>query len=474
MRRFTPIVLAGVTLLAFPSSGVAARRVVGGTAIRVQSAPWVVFIRQAVPGGALLCSGSILDSLHVLTAAHCVYDRNGALASITSLSIRAGVSNSTSQQSGDLEQDRQVSSIRVHPAYVRPTGVTPDDVALLALSAPLDLSGPTAAAVSLPVAGARYPAGADVGLAGFGRDSPTSPPDGSLNWLTAKVDPQGTCAGHTNSVIPDADAVAFCAIPPIGTACTGASGTGLVTTTGARTIVGVVSAGPTGCTSGGATILTYLGAPEILKFIQGDDQPPVAPRKTSSTVADLSWHGPLRPGNVLTCASSLWDGAPTLSYAFVNSQNGQVLQRGSTGTYVLSVADEHATISCSAMATNAGGTAVLSTGSTNAIGSAPLLKVDPVAPVAAVRGRAVTVRLVLETPPGLSGRFSVCITPAAQVGSRACAWQRIGEGSYGALPFMLRLKIKATAPLGSSRLTIAAVSSVSSSRKTALVRVASR
>ena len=471
MKRFVPVALAVAILLTCSSTGVTATRVVGGTAITIQSAPWAVFIRQSVPGGSLLCSGSILDSLHVLTAAHCLYDTNGVQASITSLSVTAGVSNYNSPQSTDAEQVRPVSSLRIHPGYSGPGGVDPDDVAVLALSQPFDLSGTAVAAVSLPAAGAAYPAGAPVTLAGFGRESSSTPADGSLNSLSAVVDAQGSCGGHSNTVIPDDDAVALCAIPQTGSACTGDSGSGLVTTTGKPTLVGVLSAGPSGCTSGAAAILTYVGAPEILSFIQGNDQPPVAPRKTSATVVNLSWRGLVSVGNTLTCLSTGWDGAPTLGYAFVNSLNGQVLQQGSSGTYVLRASNVGDTISCTALATNQGGTAVLTTGSTAAIGAAPALSIVPIAPIAAVRGATVSVRVVIESASALAGKFAACITPSARVGGRICASQQ-EQGSFSGFAFTLRLKVRPSAPIGVSRLAIAAVAGPSVGQGTALIRVA--
>ena len=277
--------------------------------------------------------------------------------------------------------------------------------------------------------------------------------------------------GHSNPVIPSANAVAFCLLPPqAATSCTGDSGSGVVTSTGTRTLLGVVDAGPSGCVAGGATIVAYVGAPEILRFIQGDDHPPVAPRRTTATVADLSWRGQLRVGGTLTCTSSGWDGAPTLSFAFLNAQNGQVLQQGTKGTYVLRAADVGDTIACQALATNDGGTAVLSTPASAAVGPAAPVAIAPVAPVAAVRGKAVTARVVLSAP-GVTGKFAVCVTPPAQVAGRVCTSLRVDSPSNGPVPFTLRLKIKSAAPLGTSKMTITALAGTSSGRKTALLRV---
>src|SRR2546430_1426496 len=116
MKRLASI-LALAAALACTSGAPAARAVVGGTAIQVQSAPWAVFIRQASSAGVGLCGGSIVDAFHVLTAAHCVYDQHGALASVNSITVRAGISSYAAPLPGDVEQTRGVSSLRVHPGY---------------------------------------------------------------------------------------------------------------------------------------------------------------------------------------------------------------------------------------------------------------------------------------------------------------------------------------------------------------------
>ena len=77
MTRLAPI-LAVAAVFACSFAGPAAKAVVGGTTVQVQSAPWAVFIRQVSAFGVGLCGGSIVDSLHVLTAAHCVRGANGA------------------------------------------------------------------------------------------------------------------------------------------------------------------------------------------------------------------------------------------------------------------------------------------------------------------------------------------------------------------------------------------------------------
>jgi hypothetical protein len=473
MKRLTPILscaaLAGVTLVC-ASAGFSANRVVGGTAIQIQSAPWAVFIRQAAGSTSAFCGGSILDSLHVLTAAHCVYDLSGSMASIKTLTIRAGISNYATPAASDAEQDRGVSSLRVHPAFAWSRTAAPDDVAVLALSAPLDLSGPGVEAANLPAPGTLVPAATQVALAGFGRQSGAGAANGGLYWFTATVDGQGSCGSSASSVVAFNDAVASCASSPTSSVCNGDSGSGLVTADGARTLVGIASAGVAGCGAGSHVIFTAVGAPEILRFIQGDDNPPVAPRPTEGTFVSLTWDGALRAGNRLTCEAGGWEGEPRMTYAFINSQNGEVLQKGPRPTLALTPQQVGATVFCTAFATNDGGTSVASTRTTEPVAAAPRLGILHLAPVTGLRGRTASVRVVLDTGR-VSGKFGVCITPLARVGSRVCASRLVTDNGTGGFALTLGLRIKPNAPLGTSRLAIAAVAGPSHAEATALLHV---
>ncbi|MBV8395268.1 MAG: trypsin-like serine protease [Actinobacteria bacterium] len=448
----------------------AAHAVVGGTAIPIRSAPWTVFVRQTISGGFLQCTGSVLDALHVVTAAHCVFDQSGNRASITSLSIRAGISNFASATDGDAEQDRGVSSVRVPSQYSWSTSTAADDVAVLALSAPLDLSGPDVQAVALPASGVYQPHTA-VALAGFGRQNVTSAPNGALYWYTGTTDDPETCGGFSNTVIPDADAVAFCVESPTSAVCTGDSGAGLVTTTGTPTLIGITSAGRPGCDTGSAGVYTYVGAPEILKFIQGNDAAPTAPRDSGGATVDVTWNGTLSVGNTLTCASSGWDGQPTLAYQFVNATTDDVLQQSAKPTYLLRASDAGSSIYCRVLATNAGGTGALRTDATGTVAGPSAVGITTVAPRSAARGRTVAVRVIVHTGPGLSGKFGVCVAPPVNVGARVCTSEVVDDGSYGGFPFTLGVRIKPSAPLGVAKLAVTAFAGVSRAASTAALRV---
>ena len=78
-------------LLAVPAANAAAKpkahvSVVGGTSAGASDVPWqalVLIWPDPSSNSAYLCGGSILDATHILTAAHCVFDRGILLAQAT-------------------------------------------------------------------------------------------------------------------------------------------------------------------------------------------------------------------------------------------------------------------------------------------------------------------------------------------------------------------------------------------------------
>ena len=49
-------------------------RIVDGEAAAIQDAPFMAFVQVVFPAREDSCGGVIIDSRHVLTAAHCYYD----------------------------------------------------------------------------------------------------------------------------------------------------------------------------------------------------------------------------------------------------------------------------------------------------------------------------------------------------------------------------------------------------------------
>lgn len=110
--------------------GLRTGKIVGGEDADIADYPWTVAL--VTESGAQYCGGTVIDAEWILTAAHCI----GSTAF-----IRAGVTNKN-DTSG---QDRQAVQIINHPDYVSVT--SGDDISLLRLGEPLDLSDPNVEAI---------------------------------------------------------------------------------------------------------------------------------------------------------------------------------------------------------------------------------------------------------------------------------------------------------------------------------------
>ena len=254
-----------------------------------------MFVQNATSSAYFDCSGSVLDSLHVLTAAHCVYDDAGNLAQPSQLSVTAGVSNEATPLSTDLEQDRMVSSFTVHPGYsYNATDPGPDDVAVIALASPLDLSGPAVKAVALPSPAAPFPSGAAVIDAGFGEETSGEQPSGQLNSLAANDRSAGAVWQRRHDrrqrrpllrIVPHE-----CDLPRRQRQR--ARHDGFLADARRRAERGAAGLYALDRTS----TYTYVAAPEIFDYIQGNQQPPAAPREDETTFVNLNWDRPLVVG----------------------------------------------------------------------------------------------------------------------------------------------------------------------------------
>jgi len=130
------------------------------------------------------------------------------------------------------------------------------------------------------------------------------------------------------------------------------------------------------CLSGSANGFVNVAAPEIRDFIQGSEDPPIAPRGGGISVRAVP-----RVGYTATCESGSWSGSPTFEYRFLNGADNQALQSGSSSKYSLTGADVGLSIFCEVLATNAGGTGVARTNSLSPIASeAPAPGSGPVKP----------------------------------------------------------------------------------------------
>ena len=347
----------------------------GGGEISIAEAPWNVFLEavflvEVEENGKdvdlaveLLCSGSILEGAgqklaEVLTAAHCHFNPYGAVAEeipVEDFVVVAGTSDFQIPEAG--EQVRRIARWTDHPyfEYVpHSTRAMPDDVAVLTLEQPFE-AGPGAQAIGLSAQSTSLPDGTPVTLTGFGeqRDVPQEN-DGLLHTLGTELESSRACGG-------EASAIFLCASTPNGTLCPGDSGGGLTGPGSPASLVGLADTvqliNEVACVPGAGNGFADLAAPEIWQFVEGNPQPPRAPRGGHANV-----HGVPQTGHALTCEAGSWSGAPSFTYIFIDGEAAQVLQSGPSPVYQLGASDVGRTILCEVIVTNSGGTTTVRTG----------------------------------------------------------------------------------------------------------------
>lgn len=153
-----------------------AHAIVGGQAIQIANAPFMASVRFA---GNYVCGGTVISRNTILTAAACVRGRPAA-----DLTIRVG---SDLKNSGG--QVIQVATKLVHPSYDA-TLPTVKNVALLKIAGTFDQ-----AIVSVPPSsrGTAPPAGANVGLYGFGQTDAAGTSSSVLRSVVVQVVSRPAC-----------------------------------------------------------------------------------------------------------------------------------------------------------------------------------------------------------------------------------------------------------------------------------------
>ena len=419
---------------------------VGGSAVDIRDAPWNVLVLQRVGSSGSLCTGSILDPLHVLTAAHCVVE-NGVPHPVSTLSVRAGLTNVLAPSATDARQDAEVASLRIHRGYVDGDRTGADDVAVLVLATPLDLSGPTAQPIALPTPGLELKVGADVSLAGYGVRAAGSSADGTINGMSGTLIDSGRCLPRSDEA---ANGVLLCVFSGSSSPCSGDSGGALVLRTPAPVLVGVTRAATIGCRANTGSSYANVTAPEILEFVRGNDNPPMAPRPIGSTTLE----GPttvMQVGQTVTCRAGSWSGNPTFAYEFWEDEHDTMVRSGPSPTYKLREVDAGRTFYCRVLATNAGGTTFDESPDADVpVQNPPELSVPP---SIAQRGRAATVRVRLDDWIRPLGKVAVCVRLAPRIGGKVC---RTATPAGAAPVVVIQLRVKPTAPLVRARATVTA------------------
>jgi hypothetical protein len=308
-------------------------RITGGDVVRDASAAYTVAIQTRFgPEQTGGCSGTVLDATHVLTAAHCVVEK-GARATPPDVLVAAGVGDIRTPASRAAGVVVGVAAIRVHPRYR--TTRYPDDVAMLTLATPLDLTTGRIAALPLSDPGSFVPPGRNLQITGFGITGTDKDDFGVLRRVAMTSLTSGQC-GAT------APATMLCSYRRAHAACSGDSGgTALF---GGR-LVGV----------------TNLAAPEIRTFVDAAlrdqdvaaAQTPLSPRGQEVTIA-----GTARVGRTLTCRRGRWSKGVSFRYTFFRVRRGNEVDTAlrPQRTYRVRSSDRGRTIGCAVQVSNAGGT----------------------------------------------------------------------------------------------------------------------
>jgi elastase-2 len=328
VRAVTTVALLLVVCLGFGLVAPPAGAIVGGEPTTVAAAPWAVFVRVSAGAYGAACSGSILDSLHVLTAAHCLFtglvSGAGVLVKPSQVTVVAGVSNMSQPLPGESAQVRQASRLFVYPGYAPPTyhyiaDVDADaDVAVIQLATSLEL-GPGVQSLSLPAVDPAHPHGAGYVLAGFGREGSSQGPIGDLRSTSFELPETGTvsCCAWFDGLRPCmSTAYLFCGSSPSAAACEGDSGAALVQ---GNAVFGVAILDD--CSPGHSAMFVDVSAPLIRQFIDdglAGSQDTVSPRAV-----------PTPPGWLTYREYNLTFAAPGNDYVAFN--NGQLELSGPSG-----------------------------------------------------------------------------------------------------------------------------------------------
>ncbi|KAH8334193.1 hypothetical protein KR059_007414, partial [Drosophila kikkawai] len=210
-------------------------RVVGGTAAAANSAPYIVSLQY---GGTHYCAASILNANWLITAAHCLANRNQVLGStLVAGSIAVAGTASTTQK-------RSITHYVVNDLYTG--GTVPYDIGLIYTPTAFTWTA-AVAPVKLPSAGAK-PTGKAT-LYGWGSTSKTNSPSYPKTLMVAKDIPiisLVSCAAALGSKGVDVHTTNLCTGPLSGgtSFCTSDSGGPLVQ---GNVLIGIVSWGKLPC-----------------------------------------------------------------------------------------------------------------------------------------------------------------------------------------------------------------------------------
>jgi secreted trypsin-like serine protease len=309
------------------TDGEVSASIVGGSPIAITSAPWQVLLVEFDPGywsGRIgqdywpFCGGSILNQLWIVTAAHCV-DNPSAWPY---LRIAAGVTTKSGIASNTFVD---VVDVLVHEQWN--TETSENDVALLELATPLDLSGASRRAIDLPTSAGSWPSsGTNAFITGWGTTSYQGSSSNALLGATVQVLASPgvlSCGSYGYSYTPSSMLCAGVAGGGIDT-CQGDSGGPLAIQVDGRWTLGGITSWGNGCASPGFPGL-YTRVTAYLDWIRSrSNLAPEAPTISSIEVG----HRVLRVSIAPATVAPYW---PITNYAYsIDGGNWVSLRPAST------------------------------------------------------------------------------------------------------------------------------------------------
>jgi hypothetical protein len=363
-----------------------AQAIVGGHTVTIAQHPYQVAIvhagKDAADPAGQYCGGSVRDTLHVITAAHCVFNTtgNGQAMDPEDVDVLAGTADLSKE---NLGQRLHVSAISFDPDFNKPYPYD-NDAAVLTLAEPLTFGSNVAqiGIIDTPAFDALQTHD-QLFVTGWGALHYQGPTQVKLFGTSVDYYTDDDCGDTFFLPPPDPDTM-ICA-ETVGSqphdSCQGDSGGPLVRTVGTSSptddrLVGIVSFGADGCGSPNAPgVYTKAPYPDIRTFLEQANPPPAPTLSVAPAIG-----GTPSVGQALTCSPGSWTGSPSFSYDFVRSAGGVdvgVAASGSASEYTISTQDVGTSLRCDVTATNSGGAVVARSSSTGVIAAPPATPVQP-------------------------------------------------------------------------------------------------
>lgn len=342
-------------------------RIVNGTPSNAVI-PWQVALVRAKDGGVdvplqVYCGGTLRDSTHVVTAAHCLPDDPGD--DPAEIAVIVGLYR-TSDPALSGAVPKSVTKITSHPSYS--STAEGFDAAVLTLGSPV-----TAPATVAPRPVAAANAGSFVNdvamISGWGTTSSGGSSPDDLQFTTINVYPDSNCGGYQEAFQTQ---TMVCAGFNDGTfvydTCQGDSGGPLMRYDGSgstfsdfTTLIGIVSFGR-GCAEAEFPgVYTRVTEPSINALITQADPPARVSRGGDPTISGAA--------GVISCTPATWGNGPTAVDPKIllltgtvqpNQQGGNTLnvtavEEVAGRSYTVKAADSAKFAQCEERAVNAGG-----------------------------------------------------------------------------------------------------------------------